>query len=54
MPIGVDTMVFININGQEVCARSSPRAVAPVGSQMEFTVQLNQMHLVDPVSDRVI
>ena len=53
-PLGVDTMVFININGQEVCARSSPRAVAPVGSQMEFTVQLNQMHLVDPVSDRVI
>ena len=53
-PLGVDTMVFITLNGQEVCARSSPRAVAPVGSQMEFTVQLNQMHLVDPDSDRVI
>ena len=53
-PLGVDTMVFITLNGQEVCARSSPRAVAPVGSQMEFTVQLNQMHLVDPDSERVI
>ena len=53
-PLGVDTMVFITLNGQEVCARSSPRAVAPVGSQMEFTVQLNQMHLVDPDSDRVV
>ena len=30
-PLGVDTMVFININGQEVCARSSPRAVARWG-----------------------
>ena len=53
-PLGMDTMVFIEINGHEVCARSAPIAVSAVGACMEFTVQMNQMHLVDPDTDLVI
>jgi multiple sugar transport system ATP-binding protein len=53
-PMGMDTMVFINVRDVEVCARSAPKAVAAVGQRMEFTADMNHMHLLDPVTDRVV
>ena len=53
-PMGMDTMVFFNVRGVEVCARSAPKAVAPTGHRMEFTADLNQMHLLDPGSGQVV
>jgi multiple sugar transport system ATP-binding protein len=53
-PMGIDTMVFIAIDGSEVCARAAPRAVSPVGQQMAFTIDMNNMHLIDPASDNVV
>ena len=53
-PMGIDTMVFINIEGLEVCARSAPKAVSDVGQNMAFTIDMNNMHLIDPGSDKVI
>jgi multiple sugar transport system ATP-binding protein len=52
--MGMDTMVFFNVRDLEVCARSTPKAVAPTGHRMEFTADLNQMHLLDPESGQVV
>jgi multiple sugar transport system ATP-binding protein len=53
-PMGIDTMVFFSINGTELCARARPRAVGPIGKSMPFTVDMNEMHLIDPANDRVV
>jgi len=53
-PMGVDTMVYIEVGGVEVCARSAPTAVCPVGSTMGFTIDMSHMHLIDPATDVVI
>ena len=46
--------VFFNVRDVEVCARSAPKAVAPTGYRIEFTADLDQMHLLDPESDQVV
>ena len=53
-PMGIDTMVFFSIGGTEICARSQPRAVSPVGRSMDFTIDMGQMHLIDPETDLVV
>ena len=53
-PLGVDTMVYIEINGQQVCGRASPHAVGRVGSPMPFSMQMDKMHLIDPATDLVV
>lgn len=52
--MGVDTMVFLELNGEEICARAAPHSVRPVGEPMEFTVDMSKMHLIDPITDKVI
>ena len=52
--MGVDTMVFLNINGEDVCARSAPSAAGEVGRAMHFTIDMDHMHLIDPRTDQVI
>ncbi len=53
-PMGIDTMVFFNIGATEVCARSQPKAVSDVGQNMGMTMEMAHMHLIDPVTDRVV
>ena len=53
-PMGMDTMVFIDVHGTEVCSRANPRAVTGIGEAMEFSIDMNNMHLIDPQTDRVI
>jgi multiple sugar transport system ATP-binding protein len=53
-PMGVDTMVFLEINGEEICARAAPHSVRPVGQRMEFTIDMSHMHLIDPRTDMVV
>ena len=53
-PMGMDTMVFTNINGEDICARSAPKAVAPVGSDMGLSIDMSRMHLIDPGTDKVV
>jgi multiple sugar transport system ATP-binding protein len=53
-PMGMDTMVFVNINGEDICARSAPKAVTPVGQEMAFSIDMSRMHLIDPASDKVV
>ncbi len=53
-PMGIDTMVFINIGPTEITTRSRPRAVSAVGETMGFTIDMSQMHLIDPTTDMVV
>ena len=53
-PMGIDTMVFINIGETEITTRSRPRAVSQVGQPMDFTIDMAHMHLIDPETDNVL
>ena len=53
-PMGIDTMVFVEINGVDVTARAAPRSVSNLGEEMMFTIDMNNMHLIDPKTDRVV
>ena len=53
-PMGMDTMVFFDIAGQEICARAQPSAVVPVGHRMALTADMRHMHLINPQTDRVV
>jgi multiple sugar transport system ATP-binding protein len=53
-PMGMETMVYINVGGTELCARVSPEAALSPGASMRFLVDMRHMHLIDPESERVI
>jgi multiple sugar transport system ATP-binding protein len=53
-PMGVDTMVFLEINGEEICARAAPHSVRPVGEPMQFTIDMTNMHLIDLRTEKVV
>lgn len=44
----VAMMVFMSIGDVEVCARAAPLAVKNVGEEMMFTIDMLNMHLIDP------
>ncbi len=53
-PMGVDTMVFINIGATELTTRSRPRAVSLPGESMGFTIEMAHMHLINPEDNAVL
>ena len=53
-PMGNETMVFFAINGVDVCGRVSPNAGAREGVAMKMAVELDNMHLIDNKSERVL
>lgn len=53
-PMGIDTMVYLEIGGAEVTARAAPQSVRPAGEKMRFTIDMSNMHLIDPTTDRVV
>ena len=53
-PMGMETMIYFNIEGVEVCARVSPEAAMAPGERMPLMADMRHMHLIDPESDRVI
>ncbi|MEH6648909.1 MAG: sn-glycerol-3-phosphate ABC transporter ATP-binding protein UgpC [Motiliproteus sp.] len=50
-PTGPDTLVLINLNGQEVDCRVDPREQQPVGSTMEFMVDMSKAVLFNPETE---
>jgi multiple sugar transport system ATP-binding protein len=53
-PMGNETMVFFSIDGTEVCGRVSPNAGAREGVAMRMAAHLDNMHLIDDASGRVL
>jgi multiple sugar transport system ATP-binding protein len=53
-PMGNETMVFFSIDGTEVCGRVSPNAGARENTTMKMAVALDNMHLIDNATGRVL
>ena len=53
-PMGMETMVYFNVEGIEVCGRVEPSAASTVGEPMSLVADLNRMHLIDPRTEQVI
>jgi multiple sugar transport system ATP-binding protein len=53
-PMGMETLVYFPINGVEVCGRVNPNAGARPGAAMRLIADLNNMHLIDDESGKVL
>ncbi len=53
-PMGMETMVHFFVDGIPLCARCEPETPAAPGEILPLTVDLNQMHLIDAASGRVV
>jgi multiple sugar transport system ATP-binding protein len=53
-PMGMETMVFFRLDGQEICGRVDPSSAAGPGQSMRLFANMDHMHLIDPTTDKVI
>jgi multiple sugar transport system ATP-binding protein len=53
-PMGMETLVYLTIGGIEVCGRVNPNAGAAEGRSMKLRADLNNMHLIDDTSGKVL
>ena len=53
-PMGMETMVHFFIDGTPMCARCDPSTPAAPGETLPLTADLNNMHLMDPSTGRVV
>jgi multiple sugar transport system ATP-binding protein len=53
-PMGMETMVFFRIDGQEVCGRVEPGSAAGPGETMRLSANMDHMHLIEPQSGAVL
>jgi multiple sugar transport system ATP-binding protein len=53
-PMGMETMVHFFVDGAPVCARVDPTTHAAPGEMMPLTVDLNQMHLMEADTGKVV
>jgi multiple sugar transport system ATP-binding protein len=53
-PMGMETLIYFTLEGTQVCGRVSPNAGALDGGALRTAVDLNNMHLLNEVTDAVI
>jgi multiple sugar transport system ATP-binding protein len=53
-PMGMETMVFFDLAGTEVCGRINPNAPANPGQPLRMAAHLGNMHLIEEASGRVL
>ena len=53
-PMGMETLVHFKLNGTEVSARLDPATPAAVGAPLSLIAHMDQMHLIDPTTDKVL
>jgi multiple sugar transport system ATP-binding protein len=53
-PMGMETMVFFRVEGQEVCGRVDPESAAGPGQTMRLFANMDHMHLIDPQTGAVL
>ena len=53
-PMGMETLVYFEIGGVEVCGRVNPNAGAQAGHRMKLVADLANMHLIDAASGKVL
>jgi multiple sugar transport system ATP-binding protein len=53
-PMGMETLVYFTINGTEVCGRVNPNAGAAESRTMKLRADLNNMHVIDDSTGKVL
>ncbi|MCP3466634.1 MULTISPECIES: ABC transporter ATP-binding protein [unclassified Bradyrhizobium] len=53
-PMGMETLVYFNLNGTPVCGRVNPNAGAKDGAPMRLAMDLNNMHLLNEATGLVL
>jgi multiple sugar transport system ATP-binding protein len=53
-PMGMETLVHFKLDGTEVSARLDPATPAAVGAPLSLIAHMDQMHLIDPTTDKVL
>ena len=53
-PMGMETLVYFSLNGEEICARMDPSANPQAGEVTTLSANMTHMHLVDPKSHKVL
>jgi multiple sugar transport system ATP-binding protein len=53
-PLGMETLVFFRIGSVDVCGRVSPEAGAREGTRMRLAARMDNMHLIEDTSGRVL
>jgi len=53
-PMGMETMVYFTVEGAEICGRVNPNAGAAEGRTMKLRADLNNMHLIDNGTGKVL
>jgi multiple sugar transport system ATP-binding protein len=53
-PMGMETLLHFWMHGHEICARFDPAAAAEPGRKVAMSVDMDQMHLIDPDTNLVL
>jgi multiple sugar transport system ATP-binding protein len=53
-PMGMETMVYFTVDGQEVCGRVDPGSAVGPGESMRLYADMDRMHLIDPQTGLVL
>ncbi len=53
-PMGMETMVYFTVDGQEICGRVDPGSAKGPGETMRLYADMDRMHLIDPQSGMVL
>jgi multiple sugar transport system ATP-binding protein len=53
-PMGMETMVYFNIDGQQICGRVDPSSGAEPRETMRLCANMDHMHLIDPSTGAVL
>jgi len=53
-PMGMETMVYFTVDGQEVCGRVDPGSARGPGESMRLYADMDRMHLIDPQTGLVL
>jgi multiple sugar transport system ATP-binding protein len=53
-PMGMETLAHFRLDGAEISARLDPATPAEVGVPLRLIAHMDQMHLIDPATDKVL
>jgi multiple sugar transport system ATP-binding protein len=53
-PMGMETLVYFNLGGTQICGRVDPDADARVGKNLRMSANLHNMHLIDTETGLVV
>jgi multiple sugar transport system ATP-binding protein len=53
-PMGMETLVYFTIDGQQICSRVDPGSGAQPREAMRLAANMDHMHLIDPASGAVL